>query len=104
VQWRIETRRERLKGTRVNEWRAGLAEAEGYETLEHGAFSSRSFLTEPWYLSLRPHLEASIRTRMEYTHDPETIVVIANRTDHRQPLAVKLSDEIDRIANAWKIP
>ena len=34
VQWRIETRRERLKGTRVNEWRAGLAEAEGYETLE----------------------------------------------------------------------
>jgi hypothetical protein len=41
---------------------------------------------------------------MEYTHDPETIVVIANRTDHRQPLAVKLSDEIDRIANAWKIP
>jgi hypothetical protein len=57
VQWRIETRRERLKGrtTRVNEWRAGLAEAEGYETLEHGTFSSRSFLTEPWYLSLRPH-------------------------------------------------
>src|SRR6266508_2133822 len=99
VAWRIEKRRQLLDSrTRlVSEWRTGLAETEAISPL-----SDRSFLTESWYLSLRPHLEAKIRGRMEYTDNSEPIVVIGNLTNHRDPLAVDLSNEVERIANEWK--
>jgi hypothetical protein len=97
VNWRIETRRELLKErtARLSEWRTGLAKAEGGPPL-----NERKFLSEPWYLSLRPRLDTAFRTYLEGVGSTANVRVTS---EYRPAIGVQLSDEIDRIPREWNL-
>ncbi len=97
VNWRIERVRQLHadRRARVDEWRQGLADAESNDRME-----DRRFLREPWYLSLRPHLDVGAVGELETQRRFTATLGGAQRHRH----ASTLSDEIDRISQEWRVP
>lgn len=102
VNWRIDRRRElhRSRADRLTEWRAGLART---KFAVDSLVDEREWLTEPWYLSLRPHLSDDVRRHMEFTPNIVGSIDPGGRM-HRPELQELLNDEIDRIAKEWDLP
>ncbi|MFC6157191.1 hypothetical protein [Kribbella jiaozuonensis] len=99
VTWQLERRRQLHKDrlAMLAEWREGLREAESNSPQMDRL---RSFLTTPWYKTLRPHLNPSLRDDLELT--PILAGSIGTPViKYRQDVAVLLNDEIDRIAKEW---
>jgi hypothetical protein len=100
VQWILERQRLTREGrvVRMEEWRAGLLEAEAAGRIDH----NRLFLNEAWYRTLRPHLSDDEAKHLEWQPDFSGRVV--RGTEYREIFALQLNDAIDRLAKAWDLP
>jgi hypothetical protein len=94
VNWGVEKRRLRLMRRRelVDQWRAGLAEAEsadvfGAEAIEHLV----------WYQSLRRHLDPWDGST------PADRTVVVTPTGSRSGTAVQIDNAIEKQARIWGI-
>jgi hypothetical protein len=101
VQWRIE--KVRLKQARRVEtlemWRNGLAAAEA-----SNATKAHTFLSQRWYLSLRPELPHDVASRLDNSPQISGVPMQLGAVKiRRDDVAVELNNEIDRIPRRWQL-
>ena len=101
AQWKVDERRERRNDRKalVAAWRAGLTE-DTTDWHTRPALDHAALVQTQWYTSLRPHLSADARARLE--PPPRTFVVGPDGV--RDWLATTILDEIDRVERAWGLP
>lgn len=86
---------------RVAEWRAGLASVEANLTPGRNPFIQGAFVGEPWFATLRPHLDPATVNGWE---SPGARYIHFNEAGSRRDgVAMQLADEIDRIAREWDV-
>jgi hypothetical protein len=78
----------------IASWREGLAAAVAETGMAALSGGTNPLHTQPWYLSLRPHLSEQARRRVE---PGDRVVMVPGDA----PILFSLADEIARIEREW---